>query len=260
MSDATPTPDAPKGKGGFIKRKIGGIPVWGYLIFVALLGGFLVYRYRTTGSAFGGTTVKTTNAADTYPLVSNTSPMSSNGVSGGGTSTVTQDNNTAWVNRAANGLAGQGNYSALDISNALNDYIKGNSLNAQESLIVNTALTQYGQPPEGLLPVNGATSSSPTAKTLVEYARNPQGGISAVYADGSSDELTYAEWIALGQAPGGAQYTQLTQDAYDAVTHTYTVMPGDTQASIALKFYGNISDAPKVPATLTPGSKITLPA
>jgi hypothetical protein len=106
---------------------------------------------------------------------------------------ATIDTNQAWGAQAFNWLVGTGADGGV-VDTAIRQYLDGNALTAQQQGLITQALTKFGQTPEGL---PAAPDAPPPAVAPGFY----QGGnaVYQVYADGSADWLTGAEYNALGK-------------------------------------------------------------
>jgi hypothetical protein len=239
--------------GGAVTKKIGPLPGYAWVLIVA-------------GTAWGFTLWKRHSAGTSGPVASSVSPAASvdfppgTGNAGGGigfsgsTGTVTTTpfgsppvkTNAQWVSQTANAMVANG-ADANATSNALSTYINGGQLDANQQALVNTALTHYGSPPEGVVPVKTITDV-PLNKRFVNYvshAGDPT--LYGVTSNGDEVGITFGQWQALGR-PG-----YQTAPAHDIgnrnvnQAHIYVVKDGDTLASISQRFYGT-TDTSKLKA------------
>jgi hypothetical protein len=67
--------------------------------------------------------------------------------------------NQQWARLVADQLIAKGDDPTL-VANALTKYLNGATPSAQENAVINLALTSYGQPPEGIIPVQIVTGNS----------------------------------------------------------------------------------------------------
>jgi phage tail protein X len=143
---------AGKAAGAFTK-KIGPLPGWAWvLIIVAIAYAAFLWRKRgtastaapvTTPAAVGFSSAGPAPGTNNYSGQVDTLPVGQPGLS----------TNAQWAKRVTDFLVGTGSYSPADVSNAISNFISGNSLNDQQTAIVNTAVKQFQTPPEGVLPV-----------------------------------------------------------------------------------------------------------
>lgn len=90
--------------------------------------------------------------------------------------------NTQWGSLVADYLIGQGNDPTL-VTNAVSAFTSGQALTQAQQAIINTALQQFGEPPQGIIPVstsntNATTPTTPppdTSSTTTTPAQTPQG-------------------------------------------------------------------------------------
>lgn len=270
MTDATPPVHVPHHGGsnltGSLGHKLGPLPVWAWGLIGGLAFGTVYYLHRRkalaqaqaapTGSAFTSLGANS-NGGDAGELAT-TGGSSGLGGTAAGTSLA------QWAANAVNWLIGQGTDPGA-ASNALSAYINGSTLTTDQAGLVNKALSNFGAPPSGILPVNTTqTNQAPAGDPNAlksnfpgGYTRNAaDGAIYGIKADGTQVHLTPAEYAALGnpsftpygtapKAPAApAKATAPAAPAKPAVaTRTYRVMSGDTYYSIAGKFYGSSSAA-----------------
>lgn len=140
------------GSFGFLTRKVGPMPVWGWGLIV--VGIYYWYTHYGPGAASAATTASTTAAATASPPQQDlfvTQPQY------GGSMYKT---NAQWEVAAVNYLTGQGVTPSL-ASSAIYTYIQGGSLTAQQQGYVNLAIEGIGAPPS--IPKAGpAPSPAPT--------------------------------------------------------------------------------------------------
>jgi hypothetical protein len=188
-----------------------------------------------------------------------------------------------WAKSVTDFLVGTGHYSGTDVSNALGKYLGGQTLSDAERSIIDTAVKQFQTPPEGIVQT---APDVPLNKRWVKFLvfDNPDGTPSQLYGvtpQGQSEGVTYGQWAALGfpryeriHALAGPAPTHPVQTAPAPTTtpgmvsiassgHSYTLMSGDTAASVASKFYGT-PDASKITAAnpgagFRAGDVITIP-
>lgn len=197
------------GKKGGLNAKVGGIPVW--ILGVAgggvLLVIFLYLRNRSSAMAAAASTTPATayagenpnlayddpnqtdpNTGETYAEEGYTTQSAVDAYLAGDTSGASTpvglspqglpapQTNTQWASLAADYLIGQGD-DPTTVSNALNAYTNGTALTAAEQAIVNLAIQQFGEPPQGILPISTApaapASTTPTTTTTTPSVPTP---------------------------------------------------------------------------------------
>lgn len=231
MTDTSPSPtsDTPPG-GKLLSRRVGGVKVqWLILIAaVAVVGGILYRRYKaartpavTVSAPITASVPDTTTTGDgVYSTAGGTNLGGGFAYSGNGSGTSTYSTlatNAQWSTAAANGLIAQGQFAALDIENALANYLTGAPLTPAQTAIINTAVAAYGSPPEAVL----ASTTTPTPVSPVSgYVRRSDGEISETHADGTKTPLSGTEWEQL--AAQGAVYKSLSNQQYAAIPNKVT--------------------------------------
>lgn len=192
MSDVIP--DTPAKIGGAFTKKLGPLPGWAWLL-IAVGGAYAVYYYRTRNTA-PATTDAVTDSAAPAAL-----PTDSGAVlpTGGGVTAPASATNAEWARNTVNSLIAAGQ-SPTDANNAIAAYLNGAQLTAVQQAIVNIAITLYGAPPEGIIPIIPPTPVVTPPKVV------PPSKVGT---------------------------------AVPAKAHTYTVQKGDSLSSIAQRFYGN---------------------
>jgi nucleoid-associated protein YgaU len=294
MSDTTPDTSAPTKHGGnILTRKIGHLPVWAYiLIFGVLVAAFYWYKKKKEASATSTEPAMTGDQLNTSYGSGTANNQLSPGNGGAttdtsGASTPSSATNAQWAQNAANTLVAQGQ-DPTTVSNALSAYLDGQSLTNAQQALVNSAIQQNGEPPQGVLPISVSgtsnTSSAPVPYTVVS-------GDSLVsiaqefYGDPSQWRNIYAANIGvIGPDPLALHHGEVLQlpapgllptpgPAYTTTgipsNHLYTVQYGDTLIQLAERFYGNTDWQPiynanksKIPNQneLQPGVTLTIPA
>jgi len=234
-----------------VTKKIGPLPGWAWVLIVA--GGAWGYKiYRGRSSVPAGPTPLSTDASVApggFPVGTGNA---GGGVGfGGGTGSVTGQafgipsvkTNAMWVKSTTDQMVAAGS-DASAVSNALTTYVVGGKLDANGQSIVNQAITRYGAPPEGTLPVNTDTTVPLNRKYVrfISHVGDPT--LYGVTPEGQEIGVTYGEWAALG-------FPSYTTAAAHAVAdnvnnaHIYVVKDGDTLETIATRFYGS-ADTSKI--------------
>lgn len=286
MSDADPTPKAPKGPSGFFTKKIGGLVVWQYAVILAVMiaFGFWYKSTRNRVSAPIDTALSSDSVTAEPESVGSWAGGDSGGSGGGGgmsyTPGTTVTSNAQWSQNAANALLGQGQDPTV-VQSALAKYLAGQSLSIAEQAVVNAALRSNGTPPEGVVPV---VTTSPNVNyapvrgdSLVSIARAFYGDESR-WKDIWQMNLTQVEndgklrqGTTLTLPGNGLKATPSNRSSQSAIpsNHLYTVQFGDTGIQIAERFYGNGGDWDRIYALnksnivdqnrLVPGTVLKLP-
>jgi hypothetical protein len=204
---------ASPGTAAAIKKPVANVPiyVWGIVIVGALGYSYLKSKKTATTAADG------TNTAAPSALVYTGT--------GGGDTTATDttattnvgayQTNDAWATGAKNYLIGQG-VDPKGSSDAVDLYINGQTLTAQQNAWIALAIKAIGPTPQSLPPTVGTTTP-------------PDGGTS-----NSGDLSAYSA--------AHVNYQDVGQARASLSGQVYTVKAGDTISSIALKAY-NFSDA-----------------
>jgi hypothetical protein len=171
-----------------LTTKIAGVPAWGVGVFLAVIA-IVVYGYIRSRQSDSAAATSATTPADTTTDASvdpntgipyadevdtgssidpNTGePYSSEsnfpvGLTAQGT--PAPSTNVQWARLALDELIAKGDDPSL-VSNALNAYMSGDTLTAAQQGIVNLALTMFGAPPEGVLPVGATPPPTGTGTT-----------------------------------------------------------------------------------------------
>jgi len=186
------------------------MPGWAYvLIIVAVAYGVYYYRSRSNGAAVGSpvsASVASNNGVETP--VSATSPASTyNGTNTTENAFPSANTNAIWARNTTNSLVSQGSDPTL-VSNAVSKYLSGAALTAAERAVINTAITKFGVPPEGVIAVKETPAPAPKP-AAPKPAPKP---------------------AAPKPAPSKAAAPKAT---------LYTVRPGDSLSAIAGRFYNN---------------------
>lgn len=278
MSDALE--GAPAKVTGALGKKLGPFPgiVW---VAIVLAGAYGFNWYRKRKAAPVTATDQTSTApyqgadAGGYPGLNN-----GTGSVGTGTAPPAIATNAQWGASVVNRLTGTGQYKTSDVNNAVANYLNGMPLSSTEQAIIDAAITGYGVPPEGVLPINTAPVDTKTVARNGYWANLPSGGAiwgeQLISADGSSIWRTITDQqSANGVNATGVQFTQISYpDFLSRSTSTnsggnaarsYTVRKGDTLNSIATTYYGTPNGAKIAAANngisdpLTTGQTLNIP-
>jgi hypothetical protein len=166
-------PDAPEGgAGNVLTRKIGPLPVWGWVGAVALGLGYGYYR-RTHPKAAGAPDLISTTPDNGFGT---TVPGVGAGAVGTAPSTTpaTPTDNQSWSVLAQSRLIALG-YNPGAVSDALGLWLSGSVLTAQQAAIRDEAIRVAGPPPE---PVPPAVTQTPAPGPIL-----PGGGTGTVPSD-----------------------------------------------------------------------------
>ena len=179
-------------------QKLGPLPVWTWGVVV----GVGVVAYVWISKASESQTVMQPSDAMLRPVAGDSSALDSafyarSGASGTYPSEAPAETNLTWLTTVQSVLAGKG-YAPLDISNALNRYLNGESLSDSDQRIVNEALTAKGLPPDGAM-----SQPSLTLDSFARVVRDSTGRIVGVLRNGSTRILSADEYRNIG-APGFA--------------------------------------------------------
>ena len=268
------TPES--GKKGGLNAKIFGIPAWmaGLVAAAAVVVIVLYLRNRSASTSAASTTAaapaSSALAYDDPNAVDPNSPSGETYAEEGYTTTAAVDaylagdtsgaqgpvglapaglpaptTNVQWASLAADYLIGQGNDPTL-VSNALNDYTDGNTLSAGEQAIVDIALQEFGEPPQGVQAVN-TTAAPPTSAPSTSGTSSPasttltQPNVAGQTLEYGIPALEAAGWTINSTTTGGKTYAQSgypTSQAQSKITAT-TYHSGSGQAGA---FFANSVD------------------
>lgn len=189
----------------------GGGKTWVYAAGIGIgVLGFMSYRSRKAATNAAAPAV---DASSGYPvLTSDPLGSSANGQSTAGVDYAPAEDNTTWEAKALAYLIGTGK-SPLAAQRALENYLSGVTLNADEGDMVGAAVSRFGLPPQGV-------QQSPTVTPRPVPAPTP----------------TPAPAPAPAPTPTPKPSGTPAPSPYKA---TYTIQRGDTLTSIARKFYGS---------------------
>lgn len=191
-----------------LTQKLGPLPGYVYVVgaFVLYLA-YLWNKKKNTSTIPVGYGLDTADlfATDANPVTSATSTaLPNNGTPPIGT-------NAQWGRVVAEGMIAFGSDPAT-VNNAISKYLNGHQLSLSEKAIITMALTRYGQPPEGVLPLEEAPAPAPPSVPPVSLPPTP------------------------APAPAPPAPPQ----------RTYTVVSGDTLWDIARRYYGNGALYPRI--------------
>jgi len=253
MSDAGDT--SSKGP-EFLSKKIGPFTGQTWIIVVggAAIVGYMVLRKVRTGST--GTPLTT----DSFTNPNADSVSSVGGGSSSGTVNTPNGNptsytNAQWASNVANQLIAQGDDPATT-SNALSDYLNGQQLTTAESAIVAVAITQFGEPPQGVLPVKSTpvTTSKPDTFSLIQ--RNDSAGNQYALVDSngaytqSNNPNVIADWVAKYGAAPNLTWTQwiaaITGNSNPQVKLYMKNDPSGTEYALGAPGYWEVNAQPSV--------------
>lgn len=243
MSDA-------EGAANAVTKKIGPLPGWAWVLVVAGgAWGFKLYRSHSIGSAgfqSSPTPLSTDPSVAPGGFPAGTGNAGGGIGFGGGTGAVTGQafgspavtSNAQWVKSTTDQMVAAGS-DASTVANALTTYISGGKLDANGQSIVNQAITHYGAPPQGVLPVQ-TDATVPLNRKYVRFIHHAgDATLYGVTPEGQEIGVSYGEWAALGFPA----YTEAAAHDVGAANvnqaHIYVVKDRDTLESIATRFYGS---------------------
>lgn len=146
----------------FLKKDVGGVPVWMIVGVVGVGAGYYILKTRNTKAPAVANTGAPGGFVDasgmgSYVPAGNNAGGSTGGGSGTGGNTGFADNN-AWASAAINYLVGLG-YDAAGVNVAISAYLSGQGLTTQQTAWVNVAIQHLGPPPVLVNPTNVGTPS-----------------------------------------------------------------------------------------------------
>ena len=202
-----------------VTHKIGPMPGWAWVAIVAGCAWVYYMWKRNSAVSATGTVQQTADTSSTTTGVGwggdGTVPTLSapgNVVTANGTPGSTT--NAQWARNVVNALIAGGADPSL-ANNSLTTYLSGGTLSAAQQSIVDTALTQYGAPPEGLISMN-TTPTVPTSQYqgaghlyTIQAGDTLQSIIHKFYgSDLSAAQLNTTARILTDQNPGAASWSQ----------------------------------------------------
>lgn len=212
------TDSASGGVTSLFTKQAGPLPVW---VWGALVGGGLYFAYRTNkGNAAAATVEPNVATGDgTYQAVgAGASTAGGSSLPGSADATITTNN--AWGMRGNNYAVNTLGFNASDVDNAIRKYLAAQSLTASERVIITAILAKYGQPPEGLPPGPGDTSTPTPATT------GPPPAVVNFRATSYGSDHINLSW---SPAPGATRYR--VQYSSDATGHMLK-LSGETTKTV----------------------------
>ncbi|UJQ86512.1 hypothetical protein SEA_LUZDEMUNDO_21 [Microbacterium phage LuzDeMundo] len=189
-----------------LKEKLGPLPVWAWGVMVGLLlvAGIFVFRQKSNTVSNAPTNVVGGTVMD--PQGYQTA-----GIRGGNAQTSEPSSaitptasNASWLSDASRAVAGKIAASPSAVYSALQRYIAGQALSAEERRWVDQAINLEGSPPDGtygIVPGGGSGG----VQSLGNYLINDGNGsaIFELYNDGSGRWIDGAEWgVLTGRGEG----------------------------------------------------------
>lgn len=243
---------------GALTKKLGPLPVWTYALIIAVaVWGYTYWRNNRAGTQIPLSPEQSIVSPAPFE---NTDPMPGTNTGDGYQETFPKgqpgiSTNAQWAKQAANQLIASGATPVI-VSTALAKYLNGKPLNAQEKAIINQAISLYGVPPEGVLPVAGTSPTPAPVKPPVKTAPKPAPRpIIKPKPKPVAPTPKPAPPVAKKPVPSG---------------HVYTVRAGDTLSGIAVRFYGspnwqkiyaaNRNVIGSNPNLIRPGMRLRIPA
>jgi nucleoid-associated protein YgaU len=240
-----------------VTQKIGPLPAYAYAL-VIIAGIWIVYlvkRRQVSPVAPYGETLPN-DAGSESPAGS--SPGGYSGVVTGENGSPVANTNAVWSRTVVNQLVAEGADPAT-VSNAIAKYISGTALTSQERALVNLAITKFGAPPEGVIPVKSVPTpakpvpAKPVPKPVPKPAPKP-----VVHKPVPKP------------APKPVVHKPVPKPTPKPAGHLYTVRSGDSLSAIAHRFYGtynwqkiygaNKSKIGSNPNLIHPGLTLVIPA
>ena len=250
--------DVPDG----MKANLGPLPVWvwGAVVGIAVVA-YVWFSGRTDGSVDAtdnettGTSATATGAASVSDAIDG---AFATGTASGSTLATTDiqetaDSNTAWGLRATSYLVGQG-VSPVTAQRAINAYLNGDPMTAEQSALVDKAILGISQPPVAV-EINSAEAAS--AATYSRYYRDSTGQIKGVTPSGNETNISDEQYISAGMPA-------LSSDAYPWKYHKASGN-STTLASIAARYKVSVNrlivlNKWKTVPTIRKGTKVKVPA
>jgi hypothetical protein len=197
-----------------LKEKIGALPVWMWALAVVLVAlvGYMFVR--------NGKTATPVNTAGSN--IDGTVGYQTSGLSGANSSnnnsTVSPDNNQLWLTRVAAQVAANMSKSPSDVYAALQLWLTGQPITADQKAIVDRALTIGGNPPEQ---AQGPSPVTPN-RTFMGFIRNPAGKISALFSDNTRQEFTTYDAYKQYGGNGVNDFQNVSDSFYQSFTNSGT--------------------------------------
>lgn len=152
--------NAPEAIGKSVGKKVGPLPLWGYAAIV-VVAAYGVYWWRNKV----GTSTPVTPITEVGSGMSSAGQMPGTNSYNGSVNTAEKaapasTTNAQWARNVTDSLIASGS-SAIDVPQAISNYLSGKPLNATQQSIISIALQKYGSPPEGVV----AAVTTPAAST-----------------------------------------------------------------------------------------------
>ena len=196
----------------FLRKKVAGVPV--LYLFGAGAVVLAFYAWKAKGKSATVTTAGDTTAAPTTtsPATTGTTAGSvySSLTSGDGTvyasagqvpdtapATAAITTNDQWLSKAVAYIVGNDSSASPGaVQTALSTYLSGGQLSIQQGKWRDTAITQFGLPPNG-----NASAAKPHIQAFFRKIGEPTGRVYAALDDGSIVYVDAATYAALGKPP-----------------------------------------------------------
>jgi hypothetical protein len=210
--------------GESLSGKIGPLP--GYMWLVVAVGGVWgVYEWRKRAQPVSVGVAPMVDSGIVMPSAVGNAPgtNTSDGLQVAGAASTSPSTNASWAKMVADSLVASGSDPGV-VTNALAKYMAGSQLSASETAVINTAVRQYGSPPNGVMPINGSVATGDSSG-YTGHAYTVQSGdtiasiLKKFYNEkpGSTAEMLATARISTGN---GLQW--------NAKTNQYTLTPGQT--------------------------------
>lgn len=188
---AEPTTSEHKSGGFSLTQKMGPLPTYAWIALG--VGGYVVFAYlkgrMSTSTATAVTPAQsatTTGAASSsgsyYGVDSSGNPIGQMTSTFSPQAGLAIESNEEWASQAATSLvdsSAQYGWQPTEIETALNGYLEGLPLSGNGPAIVNTAIAEFGSPPQGVVPTAassipnttvGSGASAPTFNSNEQWA------------------------------------------------------------------------------------------
>lgn len=178
--------------GHSLSEKVGPMPLWMWIgLGIVVVVGFYIYEKNKSSAAAEQAAAATTTALGTPTGGAVSTPsVGENAVAPGGTGS-SYPTTSDWESAALSAVEGTGTYTPTDVLSALQTFLAGGQLNAQQTSIIDAALNTVGAPP-GLSTTPSVQGTPGTTSTLARPNSLAQlfGAGSAYGQQGESDVLS----------------------------------------------------------------------
>lgn len=161
-------------RGGFsLTQKMGPLPTYAWIALG--VGGYVVYAYiknrnsttATQNAVTPAQSATTTGAASNagYAVDASGNPIGQMTNTFSPQAGLAIESNEQWASQAATSLvdsSAQYGWQPTEIETALNGYLEGQPLTGNGAAIINTAIAEFGSPPQGVVPTAATTIPNTT--------------------------------------------------------------------------------------------------